>query len=254
MQPLTHRPSYEADLGQTALRHALARLTRNSADFADERRAIHPDLPQLMQAILREVDETVLPRRYMISGRAGPLVCLSVVSRRLVAVEPSITGEDPDTTRTGPSAVQFLQMIEAACAGGGPFTLAPAGRDERVSEAGQSCTAQDLRDALGTGSASGKVQAFFNRHHPNTVSWLFVADDGPQFGGDARHQDVLTTLADRARTPAPDRVGTVVKPTCTVLPLGDDHRVIISSDQTALYLCVVTPEQAVTATAAWRTA
>ncbi|MDU8927834.1 hypothetical protein RXV86_10605 [Alisedimentitalea sp. MJ-SS2] len=259
MQPLKHRPTYDAPCVNDPLRRAVERLNADLVTYLGEGQTLMGDMAQVMQAILREIDETILPRRFDLADDSGPIAHLSIASRRLVRV--GLPGDDnsceiPETTT---AAAYFTILLERACKAGGPFRLERIGRDDTISDSGQSCSVQDMRDALATMSMAGKPHALFKQIEPTAISWVFIEgnDAEPRQGGTADHFDMLANLASNERRQAGVHTRLAgklaAKPTCTILPLGDALRVIVASDQEALLLAVLTVEQVAQVVETWST-
>lgn len=251
MQSLRHSPAHDTTATSEPLRRALARLNADLADYLD---TPLQDMAQVWDAVLREIDETVLPRRFALANDAGVLAHLSITSRRLIGVQ--LPGHDT-VSDTAPPSTQFAKLIARACAAGGPFHLNLSDRDGAISEAGQSCTVEDLRSAISNLPTENQLHGFSGQIEPMALAWLFFADakTDPHHGGDATHFTLLAELAAKTRRDAAGRAGPAAKiaakPSCTVLPLDDTQCIAIATDGNTLFLAVLSREHGATAADHW---
>ena len=244
MQPLKRSHPDSTATADRSLRHVVERLTINCTEFLSESRAPANDISQLWQAVLREVEETVLPRSFELTNKDGTLAHLTIASRRLVAVR--LEGHDPGTgiPDNVTAAAHFMRQLETACKVGGPFYLKRAGGDETPSDAGASCTAEDLRGLLPDTTTASRLHEYFRHVEPSAEAWLFL-DEGEaeaMQGGQDAFCDMLRELAREVRRQSAIRAGLAgklaSKPSCTLLPFGDDRCVVTASDQQALFLAI----------------
>lgn len=237
------------------LTEAVARLARSKTlaygawvTFADE--------AALLNAIINEIDETVLARKIRVSGdRAGTdPVLLTVSSRRLVAIEgiraPARQSDLAETVVAG---------LEAAFAGCKKLKFEVIARNPAMPRSARSCSAAALREVIQPVAPApvnaSATDTLITTIKAQSLAWL--EPGGFQTGADrienSGNLDVLERCAAVLARPSRERaiVGSG-DPTLTILPSGGDKIVVHLEGREMRLFAMFECGQRQSVVAAWR--
>lgn len=180
-----------------------------------------------IQAVLREIDETVLPRRITLRSETGAAVDLLVSNRRLYAVTVGgEAGADPSDPQE--AAGIFARRLKAALGQVRRVTLHAARPEVDPDVQHIGCTAQALAQAIGVAfraNTAAGLEEFLAWIEAEALAWLRPGKGGAERSGGAA--DLIGPLrAFAGRTPeGATQVGGRA-PLCSLLPLPDGRLVL----------------------------
>lgn len=210
-----------------------------------QRRAGDPD--RLLITVLREIDETVLPRQITLNVDENASVRLSVANRRLIAVETADGGNAAQDEPGDPLAAAriFTKRLRAVLDGAQRIEFVHARRGDAGGRDAISCSAQSLAKAAGVplgilGAAAG-LDDYLGALKPIALAWLFSAAPGAEDADFGEPDDLAALRAFRDRTRADQKARIqAASPACTVLPLPDG-RVLIAATTLGQDLIALAP-------------
>lgn len=147
-----HSQSERTDLGQ-----ALSRLTVSDPLIYGRPIAATSGGAELLSVVLREIDETMLPREILVESQSFGTMRLSVSNRRLAAIAfdhdvETVTRAVPENT--GEMARQFADTLLSTLSGCKDARILRPRRLAVDSHFNMSCSAQSLADAAGLADVS----------------------------------------------------------------------------------------------------
>jgi len=239
----------------------LVRLSAATSDQLADRRHAAEGQACLMQAMLREIDETVLPRRLTVYFGQDAVAELTISHRRLLrfdladAPDQAFRLNHSDFTSIAQISAQRLRFLETYRNNTG-FRIR-----RRVCETGSEteyCSAQRLAEALSAQQNESRLNSFLNAIGADAKAWIFQTGDRGQITncGPVDLVQQLTTLAEtdilakqkRVPTPrVPDQT-----PSCMVLSMSRDTRVLVAWDRKERLLIALPAPVLNTATKAWQ--
>lgn len=210
-----------------------------------------------MLKILREIDETVLPRYLTVFDGDTAVARLLVSNRRLMEVD--VEGEADTAAVADPEAAArvFARRLRHVAGQCQQLDIRVTGRDLITGHSGISCSAAQLAAVAGL-SAPGaarqdRMNRFLERVKPLVKAWV---QTGTHSGEEAEGGD--TDLAERLRNLSRDGYGQVRRgrvspgrPDCAVLPLSGIESLVCASDGDARVLALVSGGAAADILAAW---
>lgn len=195
-----------------------------------------------LRLILREIDETVLPRHLTVFDGDHPMARLVVSNRRLLALE-----YDQDTASEPPSdseaaARLFARQLRKLTSRARSLGLRATGRASDIGIAGVSCSAQRLAQAAGLSETEGgtnQLDAFLDHVKPFSHGWARTGEDADSKGGDADLSFQLAELiASGYGQPRPVGVAPL-RPECAVLPLPEEVSLVMATEGRRRLLAVI---------------
>ena len=191
----------------------------------------------LVDQVIREVDETVLPRRFEVLIEDRICACLFISNRRLIDMEVSGT---PVLPRAGTdiTADTAARAYVAALRDLGDDTSRPnlrlAGRTVIATAGDAACSAMHLWQAAGTPGGENRLQTLLERLAPLAEGWS--ASFGAQRLADPKQpselalrlQKIEGSLPPAARKSAQYERLDHGTPACTALPLSADMTLILA--------------------------
>ena len=224
---------YSAQEPEDALRSVLSRLAKEE-DRAPKTAGSFEALGTLVAQTVRE---TVLPRTYALHADGHPGLCFFVSNRRLQALYgagSAATEPLPDLPSSEVAEI-VLKQLRSASEQASRWTLRLSDRHAAVIDGGGSCSAEILLSTL-----NRLVHPTLTASAPKMLARLAVSTGaGPTASeGDPKLIDTLERVA-AAFVPsafAPNVAGNV-RPRCAiVVPLSDDHSVLITRLESSFVL------------------
>jgi len=194
----------------TRLEQKIAKLKQRDRARGDTR-TLRGSPERLLDAILGEIDETILPRRVSFSVDGGETLHLAVGNRRLQALvspAPKVKGADAvadvELKAAEDEAVgQLKSIIEAVIGNGEALTVTTARFKDYTPASDVGVPVDQLSKAWGlAGAASsdaaegGGVEGFIKSLAGRAVGWLRI--DGEEVAGQDGEEDVIADLVEGA--------------------------------------------------------
>lgn len=215
------------------LTHVIERLAEESPAMARTRRGRAGDGESLLVMLLREIDETVLPRRIVLMSGTQEVAQMAVSNRRLTALR--IEGETPvggaEPSDPASAARHFAQRLQALLDRRKQLAMRVDRRPLPGNTDGLSCSARNiaaciglsLRPAGGTGEARDVLRAIEGM----TLAWLCVGGKS----GEDRHRGPEDLVAGLRAFRAVDQKAAMAsiraqRPACLLLPLPDGRALL----------------------------
>jgi len=249
----------ELSMSETTKSPLMQGLARLAAATSDQQAA--EGRTCLMQTILCEIDETVLPRRLTVYFGQDAVAELTVSHRRLLtfdladAPDLAFRLNHSDLTSIAQISAQRLRFLETYRDNTG-FRIR-----RQACETGSEtdcCSAQRIAEALSAQQNESRLNSFLNAIGADAEAWVFQAGETGQITNSGALELVqqLTTLAEtdilakqkRVPTPrVPDQI-----PRCMVLSMSRDTQVIMAWDQKERLLIALPTQALKTATKTWQ--
>ncbi|WP_371224871.1 hypothetical protein [Roseovarius sp. 2305UL8-3] len=230
------------------LRNAMERLTTPRETFRDESKVASPDFKELVQCLVREIDETVLPRRLALFSGGHAIATMIASNRRLLELEidgrkiGTDLGQDasPETV-----ASAYAQALKALSARSGPLVLRMIDRAPQAATGSLACSARHLTEFSETPYFKNRLRAFLKEIHAATQGWIFRTGNGETIAHDP-DQEVfkrLTLLEQKVSSEAACRNGhrRLDRPNrqCVAFFISDDVQAMVVSDGNDLLIAAL---------------
>lgn len=215
---------------------------------------------ELIERLMREIDETILPRRLALFSDGEPVAVMTVSNRRLLDLEIDgrkvALGAD---TESSPETFARIhaQALRVLSARSGSLTLRVIGRAPQALASGASCLAHHLAAFRDTACLVNRLETFLEQVHPLSRGWILrIADtEDRRHAPDGEVHQRLTVLARHlsSRDGSRERSGHVnwSGPLCTSFSISEDMRTLIASEGND-WLIAALPEREVScAMAQW---
>lgn len=201
-----------------------------------------------LREVLREIDETMLPRRIALACRPGGEVRLVVSNRRLLSIETA-GGPVAAKGETPAEAVRHFARVLLDCMKGcKKAVLQPPERLGAFDSPDISCSAALLAEAAGLEGWGGDEAApdgdFFGAAREAALAWLDAGQDmavsasgGPE-DGTGRLMQVLDSIA-RSRAGARKPQFGTRAPQCACIPLGGAETLFVATERERCFLALV---------------
>ncbi|MCB1395653.1 MAG: hypothetical protein KDJ98_06675 [Rhodobacteraceae bacterium] len=232
------------------LAHVIERLAAESPALARTRRARAGDGESLLVMLLREIDETVLPRRIVLLSQAGEVAQLAAANRRLTALRTGGRLASPQGADAGDpaAAARFYAMrLQALLDRPGRMAMRVDRKPIAADPDTVSCSARSLAAsiglALGPSAGSGEARDFLRAIEAMTLAWLYVGGKA----GEERHRGPgdlvagLQAFRGQARKAATASIR-AVRPDCLVLPIPDGRALLRATAGDEQVLAVLPPD------------
>lgn len=234
----------------------LSRLSAQTSDLHDDKRGAAAGRACLLQTLLYEIDETILPRHLTLYFDHGAVAELKICHRRLLSLDLiDGPGQSPVAHETAVQTYLWqLLTLEAAYKDTG-FRIKRRACDTVIET--ESCSARQLVDALASQQHDSRLNRFLGLVNTGCFGWVLFGDDTSNVkcsGPDALvHQ--LTDLA-RADAAARQTHGQALRipdaaPSFMVLSMHGETRVIVARDHSETLLLALPAHQLTTASLAW---
>ncbi len=252
---LTNRPLVP---GHARLDDVLRRFATTSDRLAENGGTL-PDDPRLrLKTLLREIDETVLPRRIDVHANGKRLAHLSVYSRRLASVE--IAAKSGSTPQGGNVASDFAEMLFEITGTRGTLTYVSKRQSERQQATEFTCSVATLRALLGSDDQICDIARLTEITGPIAIAQMSWAGESGQeaFSGDATWHKLLEDHARRFRSHARskkfDRYSGAGQAEGMAIPVTAEQIILIACLTDRGIAAIVPFEAGLKAIALWQTA
>lgn len=230
-----------------ALHQALRQLAQPVQALTARAQRVAAGQEQLLDALLREIGETVLPREITLCIGQTPAAILTAAHRRLASLSLGGTAEAGAGPEDPAAAARLfaarLNRLGAAAAGAGvTFRRRPCAAPQGAG----SCTAAQLQEALAAASRS-PLRSFRSAAAPQAMAWIHCSPGGqaPDTSGPEpllnQLQAVRSTFAASTARPGSARVP-ARKPECLLLPVSPEVRILAAWHEDELLLLALPPE------------
>ncbi|MCA0869801.1 hypothetical protein LCL97_03090 [Seohaeicola saemankumensis] len=207
-----------------------------------------------LRLILREIDETVLPRYLTVYDSDRPLARLVVSNRRLFALECEGTAATEAPSDPPAAARVFVKGLRNLATTATALRIRTSGRALEIGHSGVSCSASHLAAAAGlseNGGDADRLDAFVDQVKPFCHGWARCGLQDTETGGDAELADHLIGLSEtgyglaRSARVAPSR------PECAILPLPEEVSLVVAADGRRRLIAVIPTETAPDVLSVW---
>lgn len=191
--------------GHVRLNDVLHRFATPPDRLARKRGTLPDDPRSRLKALLREIDETMLPRRIELHVDGKRLAHLSVCNRRLASVE---TAAKPAQMPQGGSITSdFAERLVGIATTRGTLTCASARQPDQQQAAEFSCSVGRLRAILGLDEQLCEIGRLTEITRPIAIARMSWAGEPAQrdFSGDKTWRPLLKDHARRFRSHAGGR-------------------------------------------------
>ncbi|MEM6888976.1 MAG: hypothetical protein AAF636_12640 [Pseudomonadota bacterium] len=239
------------------LAHILRRLSAGPEDLARERRVLPTGARDRLEVVLREINETVLPRAITVKCSGTALATLFVANRRVFHLQPAagvLPGVSENSMDTAVIAQQLLDISKSATSIG----IETIDRRDHAFTTNQSFSVSALRIALGldcqdTGASS--LDDLLKQHAIAGMRWRAGSKE-LQFVGAQIWRETMQSHAARmlkiptspllaSRSTRSNAVGLAV-------PLTQALLLVLARDDEGGFACVVPCEKGFEALGTWQ--
>lgn len=242
------------------LTHVVERLAEESAALARTRRARASDGESLLVMLLREIDETVLPRRIVLASDTGEVARMAVSNRRLTALwiegEANPAGSEP--TDPASAARHYAHRLQTLLDRRKQLVLRVDRGTPPENPDGLSCSARSLAACIGLSlvpatGGSGEMRDFLRAAEGFTLAWLYVGGKS----GEDRHRGPETLVAGLRAFRVLDQKAAMAsiratRPRCLILPLPDGRALLRATAGTEQVLSLLPGDATPAAMVAWK--
>ncbi|MFY0312565.1 hypothetical protein ACFMBG_22025 [Leisingera sp. D0M16] len=243
----TARQLPSAQPGPDALLQALRRLAEPVQALPARTQHAATGGQPLIDALLREISETVLPREITLSIGQTPAAVLTAAHRRLAGLTLGGTAEAGAAPEDPAAAAELfaarLRRLEVEAAGAG-FSLGR--RPCKAPEGAGSCTPEMLQEALAA-PARSPLSSFRAAAADQALAWIHCGPgrQTPVTGGPAplldQLQAVRSTFTASATRPGSAKIP-ARKPDCLLLPVSSEIRILVASHEDELLFLALPPK------------
>ncbi|MFC4667477.1 hypothetical protein ACFO5X_02820 [Seohaeicola nanhaiensis] len=242
------------------LAHVIERFAEESPALARTRRARAGDGESLMVMLLREIDETVLPRRIVLIADGVEVAQMAVSNRRVSGLK--IVGERPTTARLEPgdpesAARLYAHRLQTLFERSGRMQLRVDRNIGPIESDSLSCSARNLAACIGLSlgpcGGSGDIRDFLRGIESFALAWMLLVSRT----GEEHHRgpDDLVAGLRAFRTLEQKAALASIRaslPGCLMLPLPDQRLLLKATVGMDQALAVLPKDAAVPAMDAWR--
>lgn len=215
---------------------------------------------ELIERLMREIDETILPRRLGLFSGGDQVAVVTVSNRRLLDLEIDGHKVDPGAdTDSSPETFARIhaQALKVLSVRSGSLTLRVIGRAPQALASGASCLAHHLAAFRDTACLVNRLETFLEHVHPRSRGWILRIADAEDTRN-APEREVfqrLTILAQNVstRNGSRERCGNVnwSGPLCTSFRMSDDMRALIASEGNDWLIAALPEREVSSAMARW---
>lgn len=256
MQYSTAESIISADDRDSALKQVLVRFAADASSLIAEKKDASEGRADLLHSLLREIDETILPRQLTLYFDQQMVAELTVSHRRLLSLDLSgVSSPAGNQTSIAQIYAQRLRQLVSSNKGTGfRITRQPC----EISAESESCSARLLTDTLATQQGQGRLRSFMSSIEPDAEAWV-LHDDSTEKTDSFGPDDQIQRLTDLAKTDiaarqkrrptprVPDQA-----PSCMVLTMSPGKRVIVACDRNEILLLTLSVQNLNAAMQAWR--
>ncbi|MDF1670106.1 MAG: hypothetical protein P1U83_10875 [Roseovarius sp.] len=235
------------------LRSLLVRLAADRGDL----HAKEQPAAGLLSALVREIDEVILPREILLLSDGRIVATVIASNRRLVDLRmtdgsmPPIEGSPDDVARGYAQAICAIQERV------GSVTLQRGGRAAQSTTSSSACSAQRLSEVAQTLGQQNLIEKFLNLSQVQAVGWVWhqTAQTGKRKGGAEGVISALERLwAVRSEIQSSKRVSRQLdhsKPSCTALFLAPDVMAVLATDHKDTLLMAIPQDKILSVLSGW---
>jgi len=252
------KPGNEA--AKDHLRDKLLRVMKSCDALRQEKSTPLQDYAALIERLSREIDETVLPRKFALVSDAGTEATFVVSNRRLIELD--IGGRklefdaeaDTDADTVARTCAKALRALSLQCS---LLHVRTIERAPKVTTKGATCAARHLLQYSRPSHLQNRLKAFLQSTHANSMGWLYHSGDGQTVthGPDEGimqhlnklHHKVISRANDRECVRRVERAG----PTCSAFAMTADAQVLVAEDGNDRLLAVFPTSDLTTVMKTW---
>ncbi|OUS36579.1 hypothetical protein A9Q94_08825 [Rhodobacterales bacterium 56_14_T64] len=256
MQSSTAESIITVDDRDGALKQVLARFAADASCLLAEKQDAFEGRADLMHSLLREIDETILPRQLTLYFDQRAVAELTVSHRRLLSLDLSgVSSPAGNQTSIAQIYAQRLRQLVLSNKGAGfRITRQPC----EISAESESCSARLLMETLTTQQDQGRLRSLMSSIGTDAEAWVFQdgstaktesfgPDDQIQRLTDLANSDAVARQKRRPTPQVPDQA-----PSCMVLTMSPNMRVIVACDRNEILLLTLSVQNLDAALQAWR--
>lgn len=237
--------------GSSRLRNVINRFVEVTHTLAGDWTIDASGIDDLILTLLREIDETMLPREFSITTDTGMAARLLVSNRRLICLDidnTPDTSDEPAPADPEAAATLYARQLQDVFQKSRKIRVRLSGRETAAIATNISCTAQCLAESFGLPlsrqAAPGKLDAFINSVEPLAWAWMRVMSgqqDQNASGPDhmvALLKALVQRRADKAKHQSQPAQIAPTRPRCEVVQVNDKLSMVqvIEHDERALFL------------------
>lgn len=256
-----HVPARHPGPAALRLRDHLTQLAADRHSILAMRQESTAQGHDILSDIIREVEETVLPRRFELVCDEKVQARLIISNRRLidmtVAGHPVLPAGDGDLPAET-SARTYVMALRRLSGDHPHLTLRLAGRSDAVVSGGTACSALHLAGVAAVTSEDNQLERFLESLAPLATGWI-ACFGGQRKAASGLSSDLIDTLERiavafsahedaRATSRRFDRAG----PTCTALPMCEDLQILCARDGADHVLIALLHSEIHSALSDWR--
>ena len=254
------RHAAPADETAQRLRHVLARLAMGRDDLGMWLTpTVHGEV-ELLARVIRETDETVLPRRMDLVSAQGLRATMTVSNRRLIAfrLTGQVAGEPAGDPSPDAIATDHVKSVLAIAADPAGIAFRQPERAPQASADATSCTARALLGAARSVAREGGMLRFLRATAPRLQSWICrIGEARKSFHGPegARMEKLEIIEAHLARgQPGQNRRERLERPrpSCAFYPVSEGGRIVAARDEKSVLVAAVSEADAQAVLNEWR--
>ena len=232
------------------LARVVIRMADETVELPKSRKVRQGDPDRLMVTVLREIDESVLPRDIRVSTDNGDELHLLVSNRRLISVKASGASIPSDQASPGDpdeAARIYLDRLKSVLGSARKIELTHKRCPDLRDSDSVSCSAQSLARAAGLSvgilGGSPGLRDFLKSLESLATAWLYLPGKAAesQSNGDPALINGLSAFLDQTRPKENKAQIAARKPDCTVLPLPNGS-LLISATTLGQHLLALVPE------------
>ncbi len=156
----------------------IARLAVAPQDLVEARQALPASGPARLQALLQEIDETVLPRLLHLKCGARAIACLTVSQRRLIDIDmpgrPSLPRDAEKLTQL--MAARLQEIAESR----GAMSITVARRPDSPTQAEAACSVAALRRAFTLSGSQNAMDRLWPQIEAQSAAWTLWSGSAAQ--------------------------------------------------------------------------
>lgn len=239
----------------------MVRLSANPSSLASEKRDAAEGRADLMQAVLHEIDATILPRQLTVFFGQQAVADLTISHRRLLSLDlAEALSQDPHHNHTDQTSIAQTYALRLRLLASSPqntgFRISR--RACEITMETENCSAKQLSEILAPQQGESHLTSFLALISADANAWVLQneqADQGASAGPDQLVQQ-LAALGDTDKS-AKQMRGYALRmpdktPSCMVLSLSSDIQVIVAWDHAETLLIALPSQHLAAATKAWR--
>ena len=232
----------------------LHRLKTEPNLLAAERRFLPASVGARLAALLREVDEIVLPRVLRLNSGSRDVARLIVSQRRLISVE--MPGRAPIAHQTDSLADAMVGRLVEIAETRGELSLTIGRRTSVPNHAETACSVAALRAALANAATRNGFEHQLRHASAQSSAQVLWSDGSSQthFSGAPEWEAPLRALVERYRALGKSHPAARVSPQRTegvVIPVDAQRVVVIASVETKGFAVVLPRKAGLELVAAW---